>query len=239
MRHLLFAVVLLGCNTPKPAEGPKPAPELTPAALCERYIVLTGHAATAEERAQCVSKMSATQKDDPPLYTCAARCAEKENTEAAAESCIKTCMPPRAKKALDAETEALNNLRHIEIGAFNRFQQETDVSGTGGGPYVHKFCSSTKAPVPAELPAVGAAVGVTPAAWDTDTWLCLKFAVNNEPLFNQYSFESNDEQGEHALFKATARRRLPSGMIHVITLTARGTTTDKAERVSLITRDEP
>ena len=161
----------------------------------------------------------------------------QEQTLAAAETCMKPCVPPKVKKALDAEAEALNNLRHIEIGAFNRFQQESDASGTGVGPWVHEFCPSTKVPVPAELPPVGVAVEVAPTAWDVEPWLCFKLAVN-EPLYNQYSFESNGEQGEHALFKATARRRMPSGKIRVVTLTAQGTTTDKAQRVSLITRDE-
>ncbi len=235
--RLLVALMLVACATPKPAEPPRPPPksEMTPAEMCARVGALSKDFSDAD-RSACLEKTTSMRQVDPTLYACLGQCLEIEKTEATAEKCMKACLPPSKTAKDEAEAEALRILGSIETGATARFQEETDLSGKGLGPFVHTLCPATKEPIPKELPAAGASIDST-GAWDTPTWKCLRMSFDG-PLFNQYSVGGNGLNGAEATLLAQARRRLPNGKLHVIRLTIQGTAAGDTQRVSLITTDE-
>jgi hypothetical protein len=128
-------------------------------------------------------------------------------------------------------------LGSIETGSKNRFQQENDVSGSGAGPFVHSFCPASAQPVPNVLPPLGEAAKVSAAEWDTPTWTCLKFSLE-EPQSVQLAYETNGKTGPDARYVAIARRRVPSGKIRTYRLEGRGDQTGDAVRVSFTQTDD-
>ena len=96
--------------------------------------------------------------------------------------------------------EATRNLGSIETGSKNQFQQETDTSGTGIGPYAHKFCPVGVA-VPTTVPKAQK-VKVDSTFWNDSAWKCLKFSIN-EPQFYSYSYNATGE-GVTATYTALA-----------------------------------
>jgi hypothetical protein len=131
--------------------------------------------------------------------------------------------------------EATRCLGAIETGEKNGYQQETDLSGNGVGPYVHKFCPSA-APVPTKIPA-GTRAG-TPMDFDTEGWRCLKFSIN-EPHRYQYGVVGNPKIGTDARYVATARGDLDGdGVSSKFELEGRGGASGDAERVRVEITDE-
>ncbi len=132
--------------------------------------------------------------------------------------------------------EATRNLGSIETGSKNAFQQETDTSGpppTGIGPFKHVFCTPdvTGPKVPAAIPAAQK-VKVDAKLWDTDTWKCLKFSIN-EPQFYAYGYTSTGE-GTAATYTATAEGNLDGNAVNsLFELKGAGSTTGDAQRLSL------
>ncbi len=129
--------------------------------------------------------------------------------------------------------EATRNLGSIETGSKNQFQQETDTSGTGIGPFVHRFCPDTTGPVPAAVPAA-AKVKATATDWNQAAWQCLKFSIN-EPQFYQYSYVGNTgTTGTAATYTATANGDLDgNGTLSTFQLTGAGSLTGDAQRQAL------
>lgn len=82
--------------------------------------------------------------------------------------------------------EATTTLAAFETGSRVMFQSQTDISGTGAGPFVHKFCPSATAKVP---PAVPAASRVA-ANWSGEPWSCLKFTMTSQQYY-QYDYQSS------------------------------------------------
>jgi type IV pilus assembly protein PilA len=133
--------------------------------------------------------------------------------------------------------EATRNLGSIETGSKNQFQQETDTSGAGTGPFVHRFCPSATAKVPGTIPAAQK-LKVAPADWGTTTWTCLKFSIN-EPQFYSYNYTNNGSDGTAAQYTATAEGDLDgNGTTSTFTLIGAGSVTGDATRVSLQTLNE-
>lgn len=131
--------------------------------------------------------------------------------------------------------EATRNLGAIETGEKNAFQQETDSSNQGTGPFVHKFCP-TAAPVPATIPA-GTRVSSS-GAWNTEAWRCLKFSIN-EPHRYQVGVVDNGNTGTAAGYVATARGDLDGdGVASKFELEGRGDSSGDAVRVHLQIVDE-
>ena len=127
--------------------------------------------------------------------------------------------------------EATRNLGSIETGSKNQFQQETDTSGTGVGPFVHNFCTNSGATVPI-APPKAAKTKVLSSDWDATTWKCLKFSIN-EPQFYAYGYSSSGE-GPTASYTATAMGDLDgNGVNSEFVLTGGGSPTGDAQRVSL------
>ncbi len=130
--------------------------------------------------------------------------------------------------------EATRNLGSIETGSKNQFQQETDPSGTGIGPFVHNFCpKSTISPPSAGLPKA-AKVKAAATDWDDAAWKCLKFSIN-EPQFYMYTYVSDTAKtGTDAQYTAIANGDLDgNGTASTFTLTGAGSTTGDAQRLSL------
>lgn len=130
--------------------------------------------------------------------------------------------------------EATRNLGSIETGSKNQYQQETDTSGTGSGPFVHKFCANaTKTPSAtpkAEKLKVtsGAATG-----WNQIGWQCLKFSIN-EPQFYAYTYSENSSTGTAAQYTALANGDLDgNGIESTFELKGAGSPTGDAQRLSL------
>jgi hypothetical protein len=239
-RALVFlGLTFIGYCVPSkpPAPAPPPKAIATPEETCKRVAQISADKFSADDVAVCIDKMVAVQKTEPATYTCIAGCIENAKAEVEAEPCLKTCVPDQAKVASnDPEGEALRNLGSIETGSKNMFQQETDLSETGIGPFVHTFCPTGK-PVPAVLPAAGEKTKVEPAEWDAATWRCLKFSIHEPQLF-QYSYEHNGKTGVESGYVATARRRLTTGKIRTYRLAGRGSPTGDAVRISLSQADE-
>ncbi len=127
--------------------------------------------------------------------------------------------------------EATRNLGSIETGSKNQFQQESDVSGSGVGPFVHNFCTSSGGMVPI-APPKAAKTKVLSADWDATTWKCLKFSIN-EPQFYAYGYSSSGE-GPTATYTAAAMGDLDgNGVNSEFILTGGGSPTGDAQRVSL------
>ncbi len=127
--------------------------------------------------------------------------------------------------------EALRNLGSIEVGSKNKFQQETDLSGTGVGPFVHSFCDSAAIPVPKDVPK-GVAVTVPAAQWNVETWKCLKFSLNDAQRY-QYDYKGKGT-GVTATYTAIAHGDLNgNGKVSTFELKGAGSPTGDAVRVSL------
>lgn len=131
--------------------------------------------------------------------------------------------------------EATRNLGSIETGSKNQFQQETDTSGSGTGPYVHTFCpnATIKPPSNNSDPAPKAQKVQAPAAdWNDSTWKCLKFSIN-EPQFYRYDY-AGAGSGVTASYTASAYGDLDgNGTTSLFQLTGAGSTTGDAQRISL------
>lgn len=126
--------------------------------------------------------------------------------------------------------EATRNLGSIETGSKNQFQQETDTSGLGTGPFVHQFCP-VEAPVPA-TPPKAAKTKLDPTTWTTAGWTCLKFSIN-EPQFYAYSYTSAGT-GTAALYTAVAEGDLDgNGTTSRFQLNGGGSITGDAQRIGL------
>lgn len=96
--------------------------------------------------------------------------------------------------------EATRNLGSIETGAKNQFQLDTDTSGAGTGPFVHRYCADASIN-PATVP-VASKVRVT--NWSAAGWTCLKFSIN-EPQFYSYTYTGTPANtGTAAVFTAVA-----------------------------------
>jgi type IV pilus assembly protein PilA len=132
--------------------------------------------------------------------------------------------------------EATRNLGSIETGSKNAFQQETDSSGTGVGPYYHTFCTPATTPVPATAP-LASKVKVVATAWDDTAWKCLKFSIN-EPQFYSYNYSSAGT-GVAATYQASATGDLDgNGALSLFQLNGAGSATGDATRVSFIITNE-
>jgi type IV pilus assembly protein PilA len=135
--------------------------------------------------------------------------------------------------------EATRNLGAIENGSRNSYAQETDSSGTGVGPFVHKFCASA-AMQPASVPS-GQRVKLISGAgtgWNLPGWTCLKFAIN-EPQFYAYQYINNGSSGTAANYTAIANGDLDgNGVQSTFKLVGRGGQTGDAERVSILITQE-
>ena len=128
--------------------------------------------------------------------------------------------------------EATRNLGSIETGSKNSFQQETDTSGAGSGPFTHQFCAKATAAVPAAGVPLAAKVKAGATEWGAAAWTCLKFSIN-EPQFYQYSYDSTGT-GTGASYTATAIGDLDgNGTKSNFQLIGKGSTTGDAERISL------
>jgi len=129
--------------------------------------------------------------------------------------------------------EATRNLGSIETGSKNSFQQETDTSGSGVGPFVHRFCNTAAIKPPSTGVPSAAKVKAPAADWNDPTWVCLKFSIN-EPQFYQYSYTSNSGTGTGATYTAIANGDLDgNGTQSTFTLTGAGSPTGDAQRISL------
>lgn len=141
--------------------------------------------------------------------------------------------PPASESAAReaAAREALRSLGAIEIGLRYAFQEETDSSGAGVGPFVHTFCPSAVEPVPTTVPKSATALGAS--AWSASAWTCLKFAIT-EPVRCQYAFHSNGEIGVQARATATVRCDPDGdGALVVATLVVAGDRSGEPRRVAL------
>jgi type IV pilus assembly protein PilA len=126
--------------------------------------------------------------------------------------------------------EATRNLGSIETGSKNQFQQETDTSGTGVGPFAHQFCP-TEAMVPSSPPKA-AKTKLDSTTWNTAGWTCLKFSIN-EPQFYAYSYSASGT-GTAAVYTAVASGDLDgNGTTSAFTLKGAGSPTGDAQRVGL------
>lgn len=135
-----------------------------------------------------------------------------------------------------AVKEAQRNLASIEAGSKNAYQQDTDESGQGTGPFVHRFCNTNKTPVPAKVPTKK--VQAEKTAWDDPTWVCLKFAIDGTQ-WCQYSYESNQKIGVDARYTATAVCDPDGdGKLVKVVLKGKGNEDGDAKRVSLETESE-
>ena len=211
---------------------------MAPSAVCEHVAQLSKSKFDEDDIKRCTEKMHALQQGDPKMYGCVADCVEVAKSEDDAEPCLKKCAPPLTVEQ-EIDREGTRNLGSLETGSKNMYQQETDTSaaGTGEGPYVHRFCPSSKTPLPAELPPAGQRVKVPTEAWNDPAWSCLKFSIN-EPQYFQYSYENNGKDGVEAGYIATARRRLPNGKIRTFRLVGGGSSTGDAVRIGLVEKDE-
>ena len=128
--------------------------------------------------------------------------------------------------------EATRNLGSIETGSKNQFQQETDTSGTGAGPFVHQFCTPATAKVPSTGVPAAKKEKVVATEWDASTWQCLKFSIN-EPQFYAYNYNSAGT-GTAATYTATAEGDLDGNTTtSLFELKGAGSTTGDAQRLSL------
>ena len=240
---VLLALAFVSC-TPGPGASsatggaPSTAPKgvRSVEAMCDRLRVLSN--GTESDRKNCLDKVSAL-RDNPPLYGCIDGCVDVSTTIDSLEACAARCESdhPKKKKPSDDESVAMNMLGYLETGSRNAWQSEVDQSDAGVGPFVHTFCPSSTQPVPKELPAAGQRVATSKSEWDAPTWRCLKFDLT-EPTASQYAYESNGKIGKDATYRATARRRLANGKVHVIELIGAGSITGDSTRVSLRAYDE-
>ncbi|MBL8720888.1 MAG: hypothetical protein JNL79_33175 [Myxococcales bacterium] len=111
------------------------------------------------------------------------------------------------------------------------YQSETDTSQDqdGSGPFVHAFCPSPGAPIPATVPSVP--VLVPSATWTSPPWECLRLQIK-EPLAFQLDLATSGT-GSAARYAASATFRRNDGTHSTLLLQGRGTTTGDAEVTSL------
>ncbi len=130
--------------------------------------------------------------------------------------------------------EATRNLGSIETGSKNQFQQETDTSGTGTGPFVHRFCPDSTINPPGSAVPSAAKVKAVATDWNDPAWQCLKFSIN-EPQFYMYTYKGNTgTTGTAALYTATANGDLDgNGTQSTFQLTGSGSATGDAQRNAL------
>ena len=130
--------------------------------------------------------------------------------------------------------EATRNLGSIETGSKNQFQQETDTSGTGVGPFVHRFCPNSAINPPSTGLPSAAKIKSPAADWNDPAWSCLKFSIN-EPQFYQYKYVGNTTTtGTAATYTATANGDLDgNGTQSTFQLTGSGSLTGDAQRNAL------
>ncbi len=115
-------------------------------------------------------------------------------------------------------------------GSKNAYQQDTDTSGSGTGPFVHLFCSSG-AKVPA-TPPLAQKVKTPSTSWQSVTWQCLKFSIN-EPQFYAYQYIATGT-GPLAQYTATAEGDLDgNGVTSRFELRGAGSSTGDAQRIAL------
>jgi len=139
--------------------------------------------------------------------------------------------------------EATRSLGNMEQGAKASFQNDTDTSGSGKGPFVHTFCQSATA-TPATIPS-GSKVSVvsTPGSgtnYDQPGWKCLRFLMT-DPQFYSYTYTSNgpSSSGTAATYTATANGDLDgNGTASTFQLKGVGSSTGEASRVSLSVTNE-
>ena len=136
--------------------------------------------------------------------------------------------------------EATRSLGSMEQGSKAQFQLDTDLSGSGTGPFVHTFCQ-TAAPTPAAGVPRGAKIAVISGAgteYNQPGWQCLKF-VMTDPQFYQYSYLNGGGTGPGAAYVAQAQGDLDgNGNNSSFTLTGVGDPTGEARRQSLIILNE-
>jgi hypothetical protein len=211
---------------------------MPPSAYCERISQLSVVKFSEGDLKGCIEEMQTGRDEDPKRYECLAGCVEDAKSQEDLEPCSKKCVSPLSA-VREMDREGTRNLGSLEVGSKNMFQQETDgsPSGTGEGPWVHRFCPSSKSPLPAELPPAGKKVLVPHEAWNDPTWTCLKFSLN-EPQYFQYSYENNGKDGVEAGYVATARRRLPNGKIRTLRLVGAGHPSGDAVRIRMTEKDE-
>jgi hypothetical protein len=114
-----------------------------------------------------------------------------------------------------ANVEAQQNLGSIQTGSKNKFEQGTDLSGEGIGPFVHEFCPNA-GPTPSTPPTKLTSV---PAS-DWAGWACLKFAILEKQQRAAYRYTSSG-RGPAAVFTAIATAD-PDADGRLLTITLRG-----------------
>lgn len=130
--------------------------------------------------------------------------------------------------------EANASLAAFETGSRAYFAVDSDQSTTGVGPFVHKFCASAAAKVPATLPAARRVQG----DYSTATWQCLKFTLG-KPQVYQYDYQSNGATGTDALYYAYAFGDLNgNGVASTFLLTGKGGANGEATRQSFTVVNE-
>lgn len=124
--------------------------------------------------------------------------------------------------------EATTTLAAFETGSRVMFQTQTDVSGSGTGPFVHKFCPSATAKVP---PAVPAASRVS-ASWTGETWSCLKFTMTSQQYY-QYDYQSSGSDTSAAYYAFAFGDLDGDGVLSNFVLKGVGGPRGEAQRESL------
>jgi type IV pilus assembly protein PilA len=133
--------------------------------------------------------------------------------------------------------EATRNLGSIETGGKNSYQQEMDFGGAGTGPYVHAFCQGGGTAVPA-APPKAAKYQSTASDWNTTTWQCLKFSIN-EPQFYAYNYTGGTGTGTGASYTAVASGDLDGNSTNsTFQLVGVGSQTGDAQRASFTITNE-
>jgi len=225
----LSSLVLVGCT---------PSPEK----VCANLSALAEQEATLDNKQlirlskTCLYDMTDEMRARPEFYKCHAKCVMRATKLADADACETECTVasrkgPGSTVRKRAVVDATRALSTIEKRSKDVYQQETDTSDAGIGPFVHAFCPSTSRPVPADVPK-GTKVAVPLGDWSGATWTCLKFSVT-EPQPCQYDYKSSGI-GLNATFTATAKCDPDGdGKLLTIVLTGKGSETGDAQRVSL------
>lgn len=141
-------------------------------------------------------------------------------------SVLTSCSRYAGAPSPDRDAERM--IASVETGAKNAFQMETEAAP---GVFVHRFCPTAKAPVPASLPPYGERVTVPASSWEAPAWSCLR-ASFREPMGFQIHFASNGQDGADAEAVVTAARRLEDGHVRTYTVVLAGSATGDATRVS-------
>ncbi len=140
--------------------------------------------------------------------------------------------------------EATRSLGAIETGNKVKYAQDSDMSGTGKGPYDHYFCGCSGAVAGAtsacnalaSVPA-GKKINAPAGTYNKDPWVCLKFNIM-EAQFYQYSYSAGGT-GTGASYTAQALGDLDgNGKQSVFSLSASGGPRGDATRVKMFIVDE-